>query len=261
MLIVRWIGRLLAVPLLWLAQLSGYVMPAMAARLYAIAWWLDRDGETAAQALAMLARSCGEAAALAQAVYWLQCRPQAAIASAGGLLALQSGKIELAWQMLQAGKPLGTDRDGRMELLEWLLTNGSGDGAAVQALAQRLGARRDLPPPLTQQVLIQLLWEALQHQRFEEARERADHLLSIDDVPQAEMALWTLARREGDVRRAQRHLQRARLDDSHKLSFQILGSIAIGDTAGAGELVAQLQQVDPRRAQALQTMLVQESRR
>ena len=132
MFILRWIGRLLAAPLLWLGELVGWVAPAPAGLCFTFAWWLSGDGEAANRALAAAAKTYGEEAALAQAVHWMQGRPHPAIAAYSGLLALQNGHVDIAWQLLEAGKPLGTDRQGRLELLEWLLTSGTGDGSAVQ---------------------------------------------------------------------------------------------------------------------------------
>jgi hypothetical protein len=252
---VRWIGRLLAVPLVWTGQLVGWVAPPAAGALYGIAWWLSGDGQIAAMALKSASKTHGDLAALAMAIGWMQKRPRPQIAAIGGLTALQLGRIEIARQMLQAGQQVGTDRDGLLELLEWLLVTATGDGKAVQDLACRLEKRRDLPPLLARQVLTTQLWEAIQHQRFDEARQRAEHLLTIEDVPQAEMALWALDKREGDVQGAEMHLRQARLEPSHKISFQILGNISIGFLEEARALLAQLQQVDPGRAASMRAML------
>jgi hypothetical protein len=164
------------------------------------------------------------------------------------MLALQNGEIDLARQMLAMGKQAGTDRDGMLDVLEWMLTAGTGDAGAMEALMGQLEVRRDLPPVLTRQVLTARLWEAVQRQRFDEARHRAEHLLAIEEVPQARMALWVLAKREGDIRAADAHLQKADLDARHKLSFQILGNMAIGFVEEARALQAQLQKLDPAQA-------------
>jgi hypothetical protein len=252
MFLFRWIGIVLAVPLSWLGQLASWVSVPMGRSLYAAAWRLGGDGETACRALAATARAYGEAAALAEARRWVEQAPGrrscAPIAAHGGMLALQSGELDLARQMLAMGKQAGTDRNGVLELLEWMLTAGTGDGAAVEALARQLEARRDLPPVLSRQVLTARLWEAVQRQRFEEARQRAEHLLAIEEVPQARMALWVLAKREGDIRGAEEHLRQANLEPRHKLSFQILGNVAIGFMEEARALQAQLHKIDPVQA-------------
>jgi hypothetical protein len=253
--VLRWMGRLLAVPLVWAGELIGWVAPAAAGSLYTIAWWLGGDGQVAGMALASASKTQGDVAALAMAIGWMQRRPRPEIAAMGGLTALQLGRIEIAQQMLEAGRQIGTDRDGLLELLEWLLVTATGDGKAVQELAGRLEMRRDLPPVLARQVLTTQLWEAIQHQRFDEARQRAEHLLMIEDVPQAEMALWALDKREGDVVGAEMHLRQARLEPSHKLSFQILGNISIGFLEEARALLAQLRKLDPDRAASMQAML------
>lgn len=255
MFVLRWMGKLLAVPLVWTGQLIDWVAPPTAGTLYTIAWWLGGDGRVAGMALASASKTQGDMTALAMAIGWMQRRPRPEIAAMGGLTALQLGRIEIAQQMLEAGQRVGTDRDGMLELLEWLLVTATGDGQAVQELAGRLEARRDLPPVLARQVLTTRLWEAVQHQRFDEARQRAEHLLMIEDVPQAEMALWALDKREGEVAGAEMHLRQAHLEPSHKLSFQILGNISIGCVEEARALLAQLQKMDPGRAANMQAML------
>ena len=252
MFLFRWIGIALAVPLVWLGQLVGWVSVPLARLLYTVAWQIGGDGETACRALGATAQAYGEAAALAEAQRWVERaagrRSCALIAAWGGMLALQNGEIDLARQMLAMGKRAGTDRNGMLELLEWLLTAGTGDGAAVEALARQLEERRDLSPVLSRQVLTTRLWEAVQRQRFEEARRRAEHLLAIEEVPQARMALWVLAKRDGDIRAAEAHLRQADLEPRHKLSFQILGNVAIGFIEEARALQAQLQKIDPAQA-------------
>jgi len=252
--VLRWIGRLIAVPLVWTGQLADWVLPSAAGALYGIAWRLSGDGRIAGRALASARRTHGDLAALAMAVGWMQERPRSEIGAIGGLTALQLGRIEIARQMLEAGRKAGTDREGLLDLLEWLLVTATADGKAVQELADRLEKRRDLPPVLTRQVLTTQLWEALQHQRFDEARRRAEHLLSIEDVPQAEMALWALDKREGDVQAAERHLEQANLELSHKLSFQILGNISIGFFEEARARLAQLEKLEPARAARMRAM-------
>jgi hypothetical protein len=248
MAVLRWIGRVPATLMVWLGKMVAWVSPGAAAGCYVVAWWLGGDGETASLALSATAGAYSESVALARAVHWMKTRPHPAIAAFGGLLALQGGEADLAARFLEQGKALGTDRDGHLELLEWLLTTSTGDGSAVEQLARQLEQRRDLSPLLSRQVLTTLLWESLQHQRFDEARGRADHLLSIEDTPQAEMALWALAKRDGDIHQADLHLRRAALEPRHKLSFQILGNIAIGFLEEARALEAQLRQLDPSQA-------------
>lgn len=191
---------------MWLGRLAACGNVHVAGTLYAMAWWLGRDPDAACLALAAANSTSGDQAALAQARHWLQGRTCPAIAAYAGLLALQAARVDLAWNLLQQGKQAGSDRNGMLDLLEWLLVTGTGDGRAVRELARRWASRRDLQPLLTRQVLTTLLWEAVQDQRFDEAHQRAMHLLTIEDVPQAQMALWALAKRDGDIHRADAHL-------------------------------------------------------
>ncbi len=248
MFLVRWIATLLAAPLVWLGRLAGYANVRVARALYAAAWRVSRDPDTACLALGATSAGYGEQAALALSRQWLQDRTCPAIAAYAGLLALQVAQVDLAWRLLGQGKQAGTDRNGMLDLLEWLLVSGTGDGHAVRDLAGRWASRHDLQPLLSRQVLTTLLWEALQNQRFDEALHRARHLLSIEDVPQAQMALWALAKRDGDIRQAEACLRLARLEPRHKLSYQILGNAAIGFLEEARALLAQLEKLDPAQA-------------
>lgn len=247
MFIVRAIGQIVSLPLLWAGLLAGYLGGPSAA-LLAIAWRLNGGGSVARQALVALHRERGAEPALLRAREWLGRRPSADIAAFAGLTALELDDSATAAALLAQGQRLGPDREGLLELLEWLLTARTQGGTAMSSLAARFEARRDLSPLVSRLVRSTVLWEAMMRRAFEEARRRAEHLLAVEEVPQARLALWALARRDGRTAQAEAHLQRARLEASQKLYFQILGSVAIGEFEEARRLLAWLEALDPQVA-------------
>jgi len=252
---MQWIGKLLSLPFLWLGQLTGMLKLPLSVPLLRTAWLLGGDGQVARTTLLAIHHRDGLHAARVQAARWMETSPRAEIAVFAGLMALGAGEVELAEGFLARGQGMGKDRDGLLELLEFGLAGQCGATGSATQLARRMEQQRDLPPVVSRVILNQLLWDAMLDGRHDEARRRAEHLLEVEDMPQAEMALWALAKLHGDQRRADKHLQRAKLASPQKVYFQVLGNLAIRAHADARELLSQLHSLDATLARNAEDFL------
>lgn len=258
MFIICWIRTLLSLPLQWLGQVAGWTRTGLDVTLLTAAWWVSGDGRVARQALLRIYSTHGRDFAQLQAQAWMRRAPRPEIAAMGGLIALELGQLETAWELFQAGQQIGPDDEGFLELLEWQLTVRGGDVGAIQDLIRRFESRRDLSPLLRRTVLCSLLWDAVTEKRFDEAARRAKHLLSIEEVPEAHMALWAGALNNGDARASQAHLAAANMAPARKLYYQILGNAVVGYREEAGALLAQLRQAEPTFAAHVEQQLARQ---
>ena len=68
--------------------------------------------------------------------------------------------------------------------------------------------------------------------------------------------MWALARRDGDLARAQRHLRAAHsMPAGARLYYQCLGSMAIGDEAGLTPILAELRDSNAASAERIDQYL------
>ncbi len=249
MVLARAIRRLVALPFLWLGQLAGTLKTPLCIPALNAAWSISGDGDVARIALYRMHQHRGSEAARRQAAAWMAERPRPAIAAFAGLMALEAGETDVARDLLAQGRMLGDDDAGGLDLLDFWVTARSEDPHAAAEFASRMQTRRDLPSALKKLMLTELLWDAMRHQRFEEARDRADFLLQVEDVPEAEMALWALAKHGGSRVEAQRHLRQASLPPQRKIYFQVIGNLAIGSGGEAREMLERLRELDPSLAE------------
>ncbi len=249
MFLVRWVAKALSLPFQWLGELAGMVSPSASAPLLKAAWFISGDGAVAMQALVAVQRAMGPVAARLQAVAWMQNRPRPGVAAYAGLMALDAGDEGEAKDLLARGRTLGDDKASMLDLLEYMIANRSGDPGAEIEMARRLQSRKDLSPYLTKLILSALLLDALMAGRHDEADQRADHLLEVEDVPVAHMAKWALAMGRGDRPQADRHLARATMPPEQKLYYQVLGYRAVGLDALAEEALAALREGQPSLAE------------
>ena len=249
-LVIRMIRILLSLPFLWLGQLTGGLKLAVCVPLLRLAWAIGGDGATARAALARMGEHLGVEAARAQAAFWMQSRPAPEVAGWAGVMALNAGDNQQAGEYLARGRQLGDDRTGMFELLELMLALRDGSGDRMAELAVAMEARRDLSPAVRKLLLEIVLWQTLMAGRFDEAGDRARHLLKVQDNHTAEMALWALAKRSGDSARARRRLARAAgMPAPERLYYQCLGGLAIGADEDVRRDLAELRQRDAALAE------------
>jgi len=255
MSVFRGLVGLLSAPLLWLGQLAHMFQMPAGAKLLQAAWWVSGQGERAKLALAAMRKQEGLAQARGRAADWLDRRPCPEIAGFAALLALEAGDDDDARQFLQRGQALGQDRDGTLDLVEYVLAARGSDSQALRDLVRRLDQRRDLPPALCRLVGIEQAYDHLLEGRFDDAARRANHLLAVADCPPAEIALWALALREGHDDQAERHLRNAGPANPELVQFQALGSAAIGRLDEVRSLLLWLQEHEPRVADSTVNLL------
>ncbi len=244
MFLVRRIRKLFSLPFLWAGQLASAFKLPLSVPLLTAAWYVSGDGNVARSALFAMHR-CGHSdAAVAQADTWLVRRPRPEIAAFAALMAYQAGEFDAAESYLAHGRRLGDDRDGLLDLLAYTISKHGADSDATGELARRLENRSDLPPDLSRMVLTDLMWAAMTDEQFDNARRRARHLLEVDDEPQAEIALWALAKRDADAPGARKHLARARIKPADKVYWQFFGLVAIGWMQEARDMLEQLKGLD-----------------
>lgn len=246
MFLIRWLRSLISLPILWIGQLLLNFNAAPAAPLLKTAWTVSGDTETGRLALMAVSRLESTSKAYALATEWLAQYPNGVFAGTAGLLALELDRLEEAQQLLQRGHELGSDRFGSLEWLEFLIAERTNTGVEV---ARRLEQRRDLPPDLSCAVRISLMFDALMNGRFDEARQRAEALLDIENDPRAEAVLWALALRAGDAAGIREHDARIDLPAAHKCYYQFLGSLAVGAKVEAEKALNALRNYDAALAE------------
>jgi hypothetical protein len=255
MFLVHWIATLLSLPLVWAGRLTALLQMRLSVRLLNAAWQLGGDGEVAMSALRGVQKFLGDGAARAQALEWMIWRPRTEIAAWAGLMALHAGDLPTAKMFLSQGQQRVPDRGGMIELLEYYLVVQGGDRSAIAGLASRFELRRDLAGPVSRLARVQLLWSAMLHGRWEEARLRAEFLWSIDSDPAVAAALWALAQRDGDEPLAQKYQGCIHMPEAQKLYFIALGRTAIGLREEAQMTVLLLEKLDPALADRAQQHL------
>lgn len=248
MFLVRTIGWLLSLPLVWMGQGAAMLGQPVCVPLLAAAWRLGGEGNIALAALTRCRQHVSLEAAWRRAVQWLAWRPQPEIAAFAALLAAQAGDLAEARRLVVYGQQLGRDRPGMLELVEFLLADADPDPEVGAETARRLAARDDLSPAVSKLVRGQLLWEAMLAGRMDEVRRRADHLWSIEDDALAATAFWLLDRRQGIAADLAARLDRFDLAPAVRWNLEILGHIAAGDLAEARQMLPRLYTLDAHAA-------------
>ena len=253
MFIVRWMGRLLSLPFLWLGRVAATFGLPVSVPLLTAAWRLGGSVTVGVMALARIRLHRGLSEAVTRSAAWANARPAAGILGFAGLLAVENGELTAAAAFLERARQSGRDPDGFVDFLEYSIVNQIGDVHAISELARRLEGRNDLPPLLAKAVREGLAHEAILDGRFDEARRRAERLLAIADDPHVEPILWALAKREGNQAVARMHLARVNLPEKLSLYYQVLGNLATGFLSEAKDQLSKLSQIDAglaRKAEA-----------
>jgi hypothetical protein len=252
LILLHWIGRLVALPLVWIGRAAYLVHKPLAGRLLGLAWRLNGDGTTGQLALACVAAEKRWQDALLTAMQWMDRRPRPQIAAMGGICALQLHQPQLAADLLRRGREAGRDPMCTLEVLEWLIAARDPDLDASARLAAAFEQRHDLSGAVSGFAQGELAWHDLVHGRFDGARRRAERILAIQESLSARCLLWALAERDGDAaasRRMLAHVQAAREAAPGQRTYRLaLGLAAIGRLADARQLHAQLAAESPELA-------------
>jgi hypothetical protein len=154
--------------------------------------------------------------------------------------------------MLDRGRQLGVDKLGLLDLLEFAIATRGDDRAKRIETARRFEGRRDVSPQVSLAARLVLLWDALEHKDFEQARQRAMQVLSVQDDPDAEMVMWAIAEHDKQPKKAVTHLAKAKLKPAIKTHRQIIGYLALDQKNTAENLLLQLRQMDNKLAEMAQ---------
>jgi hypothetical protein len=252
MVVLRWVRKLLAYPLLMIGQvLLSLKSPASVGVLKA-AWIVSGDGDWSRLALLAVRRHQGVAATIAAAEEGLARHPAPEAAAVAGLAAFEANDADAAESYLLRGRQLGNDRHGLLDTLD-LLTASRRSLEDGQAAADRLLARRDLPPHLSKMVQSVACVNTLLRGDLDGAARQAYRLLDIERNGEAEMVLCAVAKARGDSARAQGHRDAASdLTPSKRLYLEALGDAAIGRLEQARQALEPLRAEDADLARGLE---------
>jgi hypothetical protein len=252
MFLVRWTTWLASLPFAWVGRALAMLKSPLCVPFVKAAWHVGGRGSEGRLALICVASHEGEAAARALAAGWMQRRARPEIAAFEGLLAAQAGEIERARTCLARGRDLGDDAEGMLELLEMFLAQVDPDPLRAFELAEALRGRRDLSPLVRRCVLGTVMWKAMIRGDADDARRRAEHLLSIDADPNASAVLWALSKRAGRHDLAQTHLGALKgLAAGERLQLMVRAAMAAGCDQELDRLLPALEEQYPQHAERI----------
>jgi hypothetical protein len=142
--------------------------------------------------------------------------------------------------MLIMSQQLGRDKLGLTEMLDFTIAKRYESMGAACDCARRLETRNDLSPTVSVMVSSELLWEAMLIGRHDEAKRRAEHMLSVGEAPAASLAMAALASNRGDLMAAAKHMERAKLPAVEMHYYRYL---AARGTGADDEASAQLERL------------------
>jgi hypothetical protein len=222
------IRLLVSLPLLWCGQVAGmFQMPASIPLLKA-AWRVSADGQVGLKALTAVSNLGEGAEAIGCALAWIEKYPRVELTSYAGLLAANAGLDDIARNMLIMSQQLGRDKLGLTEMLEFTIAKRYEPLGAACDCARRLETRNDLSPTVSVMVSTELLWEAMLIGRLDEAKRRAEHMLSVGVAPVASVAMAAMASKRGDLMAAAKHMEHAKLPPVEMHYYRFLAACGIG---------------------------------
>ena len=262
MFLIRWIRELVALPFGLLGRLGMMLGSSRSIDLLKLNWRITGDADSAFATLLQVQKHRGTEASGREAQQWMESSPHPVPAAWLGMLAVGQDSRDEALAWLDLCTTLEGDSAGLVEMLEYFLAAGDPDDDATEAIARRLEQRHDLPVGLSKMIHTDMLWITLTEGRLDEARRRAEHLLQIEDEPGANIAMWALARRDGDAARADHFQQRAQratgLADDQRLYYLASACEAVGFRDEAARILPELREHNADLAGTVQRRLDRE---
>ena len=231
---------LLSLPFLWGGQLTGVFQMPISIPLLKAAWWISADGRVGFTALKAIARHSGAPEAIGCATAWMGKQPRVELAAYAGLLAAGAGLGDIARDMLGRCGQFAADVLGLTELLEFTIAKRFEPLGSAADCARRLEDRNDLSAAVSGMIHTELLWDAVLAGRLDEARRRAEFMLSVGEAPAAHVVLSALARYHGNEIGASRHMDQAKLPPAEMYYYRFLAACGTGADEEARELLAEL---------------------
>ncbi len=241
MFLLRWCGKLLALPLSLLGQLLAALKTPGSLQILQAAYFLGRNSRDGLGVVGMLCKAPGSQAALEWLTRQLpNCRDSVLPAMAAAV-AMDLNDSQGAWVYLQQAKRIGRDPLGIVESVELRWAAKYATPEDELALKRALEVRKDLAPHAARMVQLDLLWDELRDGKLQEARRRADRMRQIDECAHLRILLWVLCTLEGDPHRGNDYFDKAVLPDNVKLYYQVIGLDILGRREQSVQLLPELE--------------------
>ena len=206
---LRFLGKLLAVPVRMLAGLASLVTFVDAEPLWAAAWKLNRKPQDGANWLFLKYRKYGLEAARELAKKILPRTKSCLLASAIAFIEYHNRNPKAAYLWASTAKRDGCEEPETLLLLELLLSDILKEYDCPQIVEQIL-SRNDLPSHVTLSALVVKTNSLIDLQQWDEAEKIADRILSIQEQNDARIIKWVVSLQRDDKAQANKHLQKAR---------------------------------------------------
>ncbi len=205
---IRFLGNLVALPLQLLLVIVSIVPIVDRQTLIRALWYLTRRPGYACSLILLAAQRQGIDAARQVAEQAFAICPDGSIIATIGQIELQAGfYLDRAAGWLQRARQAPALLDPDALLLFMLQLSDHIPNLSTQALVDGILSRNDLPMDLSRTALGIRAELALRQQRWAEAEDIAERILSIEDHPTGRWIFWVAAAGRQDAQEAQRQFQ------------------------------------------------------
>ena len=206
---LRFLGKLAAVPVRMLANLAALVTFIDAEPLWTAAWKLGRKPQDGANWLFLKYSKYGLEAARELAKKILPRTKSCVFASAIAFIEYHNRNPKAACLWADTAKKVGYEEPETLLLLELILSDILEEYDSPQIVEQIL-SRNDLPGNVTLHALIVKANSLLDLQKWDQAEKIADRILAIQEQNDARIIKWVVSLQRDDKAQADEHLQKAR---------------------------------------------------
>jgi len=206
---LRFLGKLLAVPVRMLANLASLATFINAEPLWAAAWKLSRKPQDGANWLFLKYRKYGLEDARDLAKKILPQTKSCLFVSAIAFIEYHNRNPKAACLWANTAKKAGYEEPEALLMLELILSDILEEYDRAQIVEQIL-SRNDLPGHVTLNALVVKANSLLDLQKWEQAEKIADRILSIQEQNDARFIKWVVSLKRDEKARADEHLQKAR---------------------------------------------------
>jgi len=264
MFLIRWFRSVVSLPLRVLGWPLYYVYRPMGRELLMAVWPVTRSPASGVFALLQIVSTQGRVAAIQRGLDWAQRWPSSGLWSVVGLLAIDENQLDLARQCLQQAQLFPPDPEGRVDMLDYFLeTRATPRGEFLPGeVLRRFTQRRDLSPTLGRLIEMNCLWQAVLQRDLSQARQRAEKILQIENMPSAHMAMGLVHAVNGESGASTRHFNQAIFPGDNgpqqRLYYEVIVQTILGHVEAVRDGFTQLQAALPSDARALQPFIQRE---
>ncbi|MHC4530211.1 MAG: hypothetical protein ACYS18_03965 [Planctomycetota bacterium] len=206
---LRFLGKILAVPVRMLANLASLTSFIDAESLWAFAWRLSRKPQDGANWLFLNYRKYGLEAARELAKKIMLRSKSCAFAAAIAFIEYHNKNPRAACLWANTAKKAGYEEPEALLMLELFLSDILDEYDRTQVVEQIL-SRNDLPGQVTLSALIVKANSLLDLQKWQQAEKIADRILSIQEQNDARFIKWVVSLQRDQKAQADEHLQKAK---------------------------------------------------